>query len=165
MFSRRKRTPRSQSQRPQTAPGKPQAHGRPPEFYARQATRTVRSRAFWLMLVVGILVFVIRLFQLYHLRITRHKELQTKALDQQTRQTVVSAFRGTIYDRNGSQLAVSVSTETVFLSPKDLKKQLDDEEARLEGIRQKNAALEEGQTPLSEASEVHWTYDSLAASL
>ena len=25
MFSRRKRTPRSQSQRPQTAPGKPQA--------------------------------------------------------------------------------------------------------------------------------------------
>ena len=165
MFSRRKRTPRSQSQRPQTAPGKPQAPGRPPEFYARQATRTVRSRTFWLMLVMGILVFVILFFQLYHLQITRHKELQTKALDQQTRQTVVSAFRGTIYDRNGSQLAVSVSTETVFLSPKDLKKQLDDEEARLEGIRQKNAALEEGQTPLSEESEVHWTYDSLAASL
>ena len=117
------------------------------------------------MLVMGILVFVILFFQLYHLQITRHKELQTKALDQQTRQTVVSAFRGTIYDRNGSQLAVSVSTETVFLSPKDLKKQLDDEEARLEGIRQKNAALEEGQTPLSEESEVHWTYDSLAASL
>ena len=51
MFSRRKRTPRSQSQRPQTAPGKPQAPGRPPEFYARQATRTVRSRTFWLMLL------------------------------------------------------------------------------------------------------------------
>lgn len=87
MFSRRKRTPRSQSQRPQTTPGKPQAPGRPPEFYARQATRTVRSRTFWLMLVMGILVFVILFFQLYHLQITRHKELQTKALDQQTRQT------------------------------------------------------------------------------
>ena len=36
----------------------------------------------------------------------RHQEMQTRALDQQTRQTVVSAFRGTIYDRNGSQLAV-----------------------------------------------------------
>ena len=78
MFSRRKRTPRSQSQRPQTAPGKPQAPGRPPEFYARQATRTVRSRTFWLMLVMGILVFVILFFQLYHLQITRHKELQTR---------------------------------------------------------------------------------------
>ena len=91
MFSRRKRTPRSQSQRPQAAPGKPQAPGRPPEFYARQATRTVRSRTFWLMLVMGILVFVILFFQLYHLQITRHKELQTKALDQQTLARLIQA--------------------------------------------------------------------------
>ena len=104
MFRPRKRKPSEKKQRS-------------PEFYARQATRTVRSRTFWLMLVMGILLFVILFFQLYHLQITRHKELQTKALDQQTRQTVVSAFRGTIYDRNGSQLAVSVSTEDVVMSP------------------------------------------------
>ena len=165
MFSRRKRTPRSQSQRPQTAPGKPQAPGRPPEFYARQATRTVRSRTFWLMLVMGILVFVILFFQLYHLQITRHKELQTKALDQQTRQTVVSAFRGTIYDRNGSQLAVSVSTEDVVMSPYHMKKQLDDEAERLEKIRLENAQLKKGETPQSEDTTVLWDYDSLAASL
>ena len=162
MFSRRKRTPRSQSQRPQTAPGKPQAPGRPPEFYARQATRTVRSRTFWLMLVMGILVFVILFFQLYHLQITRHKELQTKALDQQTRQTVVSAFRGTIYDRNGSQLAVSVSTEDVVMSPYHMKKQLDDEAERLEKIRLENAQLKKGETPQSEDTTVLWDYDSLA---
>ena len=165
MFSRRKRTPRSQSQRPQTAPGKPLAPGRPPESYARQATRTVRSRTFWLMLVMGILVFVILFFQLYHLQITRHKELQTKALDQQTRQTVVSAFRGTIYDRNGSQLAVSVSTEDVVMSPYHMKKQLDDEAERLENIRLKNAQLKKGETPQSEDTTVLWDYDSLAASL
>ena len=165
MFSRRKRTPRSQSQRPQTAPGKPQAPGRPPEFYARQATRTVRSRTFWLMLVMGILVFVILFFQLYHLQITRHKELQTRALDQQTRQTVVSAFRGTIYDRNGSQLAVSVSTEDVVMSPYHMKKQLDDEAERLEKIRLENAQLKKGETPQSEDTTVLWDYDSLAASL
>ena len=152
MFRPRKRKPSEKKQRS-------------PEFYARQATRTVRSRTFWLMLVMGILLFVILFFQLYHLQITRHQEMQTRALDQQTRQTVVSAFRGTIYDRNGSQLAVSVSTETVFLSPKDLKEQLDAEEERLAGIRQKNASLAEGETPLSEESQVHWTYDSLAASL
>ena len=152
MFRPRKRKPSEKKQRS-------------PEFYARQATRTVRSRTFWLMLVMGILLFVILFFQLYHLQITRHQEMQTRALDQQTRQTVVSAFRGTIYDRNGSQLAVSVSTETVFLSPKDLKEQLDAEEERLAEIRQKNASLAEGETPLSEESQVHWTYDSLAASL
>ena len=103
MFRPRKRKPSEKKQRS-------------PEFYARQATRTVRSRTFWLMLVMGILLFVILFFQLYHLQITRHQEMQTRALDQQTRQTGVSAFRGTLYDRNGSQLAVSVSTETVFLS-------------------------------------------------
>ena len=91
MFRPRKRKPSEKKQRS-------------PEFYARQATRTVRSRTFWLMLVMGILLFVILFFQLYHLQITRHQEMQTRALDQQTRQTVVSAFRGTIYDRNGSQL-------------------------------------------------------------
>ena len=152
MFRPRKRKPSEKKQRS-------------PEFYARQATRTVRSRTFWLMLVMGILLFVILFFQLYHLQITRHQEMQTRALAQQPRQTVVSAFRGTIYDRNGSQLAVSVSTETVFLSPKDLKEQLDAEEERLAEIRQKNASLAEGETPLSEESQVHWTYDSLAASL
>ena len=144
MFSRRKRTPRSQSQRPQTAPGKPQAPGRPPEFYARQATRTVRSRTFWLMLVLGILAFVVLFFKLYDLQIIQHKQMQTRALDQQTSQTVVSAFRGTIYDRNGSQLAVSVSAEDVVMSPFHMKKQRDEEAERLEKIRQENAQLAEG---------------------
>ena len=98
MFRPRKRKPSEKKQRS-------------PEFYARQATRTVRSRTFWLMLVMGILLFVILFFQLYHLQITRHQEMQTRALDQQTRQTVVSAFRGTIYDRNGTELAVSATAE------------------------------------------------------
>ena len=88
-----------------------------------------------------------------------------KALDQQTRQTVVSAFRGTIYDRNGSQLAVSVSTEDVVMSPYHMKKQLDDEAERLEKIRLENAQLKKGETPQSEDTTVLWDYDSLAASL
>ena len=112
MFRPRKRKPSEKKQRS-------------PEFYARQATRTVRSRTFWLMLVMGILLFVILFFQLYHLQITRHQEMQTRALDQQTRQTVVSAFRGTIYDRNGNELAVSATAETVFLSPKELAEELE----------------------------------------
>ena len=38
---------------------------RSPEWYARQATRTVRSRTFWLMLVMGILLFVILFAYIY----------------------------------------------------------------------------------------------------
>ena len=159
MFNRRKRkTRRSQ---PQASP----ATDRNTEFYARQATRTVRRRTFWLMLVLGILAFVVLFFKLYDLQIIQHKQMQTRALDQQTSQTVVSAFRGTIYDRNGSQLAVSVSAEDVVMSPFHMKKQRDEEAERLEKIRLENAQLAEGEKKKSVDTIVLWDYDSLAAKL
>ena len=159
MFNRRKR--KTRRPQPQASP----ATDRNTEFYARQATRTVRRRTFWLMLVLGILAFVVLFFKLYDLPIIQHKQMQTRALDQQTSQTVVSAFRGTIYDRNGSQLAVSVSAEDVVMSPFHMKKQRDEEAERLEKIRQENAQLAEGEKKKSVDTIVLWDYDSLAAKL
>ena len=159
MFNRRKR--KARRSQPQASP----ATDRNTEFYARQATRTVRRRTFWLMLVLGILAFVVLFFKLYDLQIIQHKQMQTRALDQQTSQTVVSAFRGTIYDRNGSQLAVSVSAEDVVMSPFHMKKQRDEEAERLEKIRLENAQLAEGEKKKSVDTIVLWDYDSLAAKL
>lgn len=159
MFNRRKR--KTRRPQPQASP----ATERNTEFYARQATRTVRRRTFWLMLVLGILAFVVLFFKLYDLQIIQHKQMQTRALDQQTSQTVVSAFRGTIYDRNGSQLAVSVSAEDVVMSPFHMKKQRDEEAERLEKIRLENAQLAEGEKKKSVDTIVLWDYDSLAAKL
>lgn len=159
MFNRRKR--KTRRPQPQASP----ATNRNTEFYARQATRTVRRRTFWLMLVLGILAFVVLFFKLYDLQIIQHKQMQTRALDQQTSQTVVSAFRGTIYDRNGSQLAVSVSAEDVVMSPFHMKKQRDEEAERLEKIRLENAQLAEGEKKKSVDTIVLWDYDSLAAKL
>ena len=133
---------------------------RSPEFYARQATRTVRSRTFLADAGHGHPAVRDPVFPAVPPPDHPAPGDADRALDQQTRQTVVSAFRGTIYDRNGSQLTVSVSTETVFLSPKDLKEQLDAEEERLAEIRQKNASPGGGGKPSSEESQVHWTYDS-----
>ena len=159
MFNRRKR--KTRRPQPQASP----ATDRNTEFYARQATRTVRRRTFWLMLVLGILAFVVLFFKLYDLQIIQHKQMQTRALDQQTSQTVVSAFRGTIYDRNGSQLAVSVSAEDVVMSPFHMKKQRDEEAERLEKIRLENAQLAEGEKKKSVDTIVLWDYDSLSAKL
>ena len=83
----------------------------------RRANRVIQTRSFVLMLLMGVGMFVLLFFQLFDLQIVRHEELQSKAVNQQTRRTVVTASRGTIYDRNGSQLAVSVSTEDVVMSP------------------------------------------------
>jgi stage V sporulation protein D (sporulation-specific penicillin-binding protein) len=45
-------------------------------------------------------------------------------VSQQTRSTVVTASRGTIYDASGNILAISSTAETVFLSPLELERQL-----------------------------------------
>ncbi len=108
----------------------------------RRANRIIQSRTFALMLIMGILMFVLLFFRLYDLQITRHEELQGKAVSQQTRRTVVTASRGTIYDASGNILAISASAETIIVSP-----------------------LEIDQAVNSKTTPVSWTKDSLAAGL
>lgn len=93
----------------------------------RKINQLIQKRAFILMLVLGIGVFVLLFFKLYQLQIVQHEDLQEKAVDQQTRSTVVTASRGTIYDKNGNILAISATAETVFLSPKEISEELADE--------------------------------------
>ena len=94
----------------------------------RRANRIIQSRTFVLMLIMGIGMFIVLFFKLYSLQITRHEELQSKAVSQQTRSSVVTANRGTIYDSSGNILAISSTAETIFLSPKEINDALNDEE-------------------------------------
>ena len=96
----------------------------------RRANRVIQPRTFVLMLVLGVAVFLVLALKLYQLQIKQHDYYQSKALDQQTRSTVVTASRGTIYDRNGNELAVSATAETVFLSPKELAEELEKPETK-----------------------------------
>ena len=83
------------------------------------------------MAFLGVGVFIALFFKLFSLQILRHDELEAKALDQQTRSTVVTATRGTIYDRNGNIMAISATAETVFLSPLEMNRALNDKDALL----------------------------------
>lgn len=94
----------------------------------RRANRVIQSRTFVLMLVMGVLLFVILFFKLYNLQIVQHESLQAKATNQQMRSTVVTASRGTIYDRNGNVMAISATAETVFLSPMEIMEAQNDKE-------------------------------------
>ncbi len=94
----------------------------------RRANRVIQSRTFVLMLIMGIGMFIVLFFKLYSLQITRHEELQSKAVSQQTRSSVVTANRGTIYDASGNILAISSTAETIFLSPKEINDALNDDE-------------------------------------
>ncbi|QNL45875.1 PASTA domain-containing protein [Oscillibacter hominis] len=70
--------------------------------------------------IFGIVTFTMLFVRLYTLQIGRHEELQQLAVKQQTRSTVVTASRGTIYDKNGNVLAISATAETVFVSPAEI---------------------------------------------
>lgn len=52
----------------------------------------------------------------------RGAELKGYAVEQQTRETVVNANRGTIYDRNGKAIAQSASVDTVICNPQEIAK-------------------------------------------
>lgn len=98
---------------------RPQNQKRRPES-ARRANRIIQTRTLLLLGVFGVLTFVLLFTKLYHWQITEHDELQSVAVRQQTLRTTVEASRGTIYDRNGTILAMSASAEDIFLSPKEI---------------------------------------------
>ena len=106
----------------------------------RRANRIIQTRSFVLMILMGVVMFVLLFFRLFDLQITRHEELQGKAVNQQTRRTVVTANRGTIYDAGGNILAISSSAETIILSPLEIDNAVNDTENPVSRTKESLAA-------------------------
>lgn len=68
------------------------------------------------------LILVLLVIWLVYINVAHGEEYSKAASEQQTKDITVSAKRGTIYDRNGKQLAVSVSSDTVILDPVTIRK-------------------------------------------
>lgn len=82
--------------------------------------KTIIGRTLILMLVCGIVAFVVLAGRLYKLMITDHEYYEQMAIEQQTRETKITASRGSIYDANGNLLAMSATAYTVFISPYEM---------------------------------------------
>ena len=111
---------------------------------ARRANQVVRSRTMLMMALLGVATFVVLFWKLYDLQVRQHDDLQEKAVAQQTRSTVITASRGTIYDRNGLPLALSATAETVFISPYEINSYLEEQEQK---AKEEAAAAEEEGRP------------------
>ena len=76
-------------------------------------------------LALGMAVFfalgIVLSARLFVLQILRSAELVSRAMNQWTNESVISAKRGTIYDRNGHTMAVSASAYTLSVSPRQVK--------------------------------------------
>jgi cell division protein FtsI (penicillin-binding protein 3) len=90
---------------------RPHAHKPARRFEARRALVLAGLMGFW-MLALGA--------RLYHLQIIQYGEFVARALRQQQRSIEIAPKRGTIYDRQGNALAMSVAVDSVFAVPTEI---------------------------------------------
>lgn len=74
-----------------------------------------------MVLILACIVFTGLIFRTGYLQLIKGDWLTEKALDQQTRDIPIEPKRGTIYDRNMKELAVSVTKYTVWAKPVEVK--------------------------------------------
>lgn len=95
----------------------------------KSPNRMMLRRTLFLLIVCGIVAFIVLGVRLYIIQIVHHDEYEAAAMEQQLRETTVSAKRGTIYDRNMNILAMSASTSNIYISPAEI--EMYDEDAEL----------------------------------
>lgn len=88
---------------------------------AMSNTVTIKKRMQMMMslFLVGVLVLILRLAWI---QFVRGGEYKRQAAEQQTRDSVISAKRGSIYDRNMKVLAQSATAERVTINPQEIEK-------------------------------------------
>ena len=102
-----------------------------------RAQSTVKNRR---RIAVGFtiiaLLLIALLFRVAWIQIVDAEELSQMAVDQQTKDTPIEAKRGTIYDRNGKELATSTTCYTLWARPSQLKLKNGEErsESEIKGI-------------------------------
>ena len=87
----------------------------------RKADSRMRLNLLLVAVVLGLVCFVVLAARIFYLQVAKYEEYQQMAVSQQTRDTVIEADRGTIYDRNMKPLAISAGTEMVTLEAANIK--------------------------------------------
>ncbi|MCL4441666.1 MAG: stage V sporulation protein D, partial [Firmicutes bacterium] len=80
----------------------------------------IRKRLTWLFLLCAA-AFVGLIVRLAWIQFVQGDYLQQKALEVRMRDIPVEAKRGAIYDRNGQELVTSVSSDSVYTIPYQVK--------------------------------------------
>jgi stage V sporulation protein D (sporulation-specific penicillin-binding protein) len=70
--------------------------------------------------VILMIAFSAIIIRLAYVQLVNGEELQAKAESLRTRELSVAAKRGTIYDRNGKKLAISLSADSIYAAPTEV---------------------------------------------
>lgn len=79
--------------------------------------KRISKKRLVLVLILACFLFLALIFRTGYLQLVKGDWLSTKATDQQTREIPIEPKRGTIYDKNMKELAVSVTKYTVWCKP------------------------------------------------
>ncbi|MCR8745358.1 stage V sporulation protein D [Romboutsia lituseburensis] len=83
--------------------------------------KRVSKKRLVLVLILACALFLGLTMRTGYLQLVKGEWLSTKATDQQTREIPIEPKRGTIYDKNMKELAVSVTKYTVWCKPVEVK--------------------------------------------
>ena len=95
-----------------------------------QFTKLSMRRRTVLVFAMASLCFLAVIFRLGWLQFVKGNELQTKAESLRIREKPVAASRGDILDRNGNKLAVSITADSIAVSPPEIKADEQEEVAK-----------------------------------
>jgi len=91
----------------------------------REKWLLIRIRFFGLLFLAAFTLVAVRA---YHLQVQRQDEWVKRAERQHQRVIPLTPQRGTIYDRNGEELALSIETDSIYVNPAEV-----DDPARVAG--------------------------------
>ena len=89
-------------------------------------------------LVLAVLMLLLA-FRVAWIQVVQADELTEKAIQQQTSDIPIDAKRGEIYDRNGKELATSLTCYSLWVRPSELAENLD--EAGIDKLAQDLSAI------------------------
>ena len=88
---------------------------------ARDNSKTMMRNRILAFALIFLSVIVFLCGRIFYIQMIKGNTYKAMALDQQTKEKEITPKRGTIYDRNGKELAVSATVDTVVADPKIIK--------------------------------------------
>ncbi len=79
----------------------------------------------FIVLVLFTVAFIVLISRILYIQFVKGEEYRQKAYDQYTSETTINPRRGTIYDRNMKEMAISVTAEDCIIVPNKIRNKLD----------------------------------------
>ena len=93
----------------------------------------VKKRSMVLLIAFSIIIIAL-VFRIGYYQIVKGEEYSKQAYLNQTLNRIINPKRGTIYDRNGKDLAISASVDTISANPQDFRDKMKDTPEQIDKI-------------------------------